>query len=105
MIPTLQDTIAINMERAVQLCVDITSIILADTNCRPPQTTSEGFRILADEGIIAQELADQLVKAVGFRNLAVHAYDKIDWAIVYSLFEDNLVDLRAFGRTMEKLLP
>ncbi len=99
----LQDIIAINMERAVQLCVDIASIILANTNCRPPQTMSEGFRLLANEAIIPPELATQLTKAVGFRNLAVHAYDKIDWEIVYSLLADDLADLRSFGKTIASL--
>jgi uncharacterized protein YutE (UPF0331/DUF86 family) len=99
----LQDIIAINMERAVQLCVDIASILLAETNCPAPQTMGDGFRQLAQEGIISRELATQLVKAVGFRNLAVHAYDKIDWSIVYSLLDDDLADLRAFGAQIAEL--
>ena len=74
-----QDIIAINLERAIQLCVDIASILLAETN------------------IITKPIADQLVKAVGFRNLSVHAYDKIDWEIVYGLLHDNVNDLRRFG--------
>jgi len=100
----LQDIVAINIERAVQLCVDIASVILADKDTPPPQTMSDGFRLLADQGVISQEVARQLVKAVGFRNLAVHAYDQIDWAIVYSLLEEDLKDLRAFGQAIAALL-
>ena len=92
-----QDIIAINLERAIQLCVDIASILLAETNCHPPQTMSEGFRLLSETNIITKPIADQLVKAVGFRNLSVHAYDKIDWEIVYGLLHDNVNDLRRFG--------
>ena len=99
----LQDIIAINMERAVQLCVDIASLLLANTHCPPPQTMSDGFRQLANEAIISQDLASQLIKAVGFRNLAVHAYDTIDWSIVYSLLDDDLADLRAFGAKIADL--
>ena len=98
----LQDIIAINLERAVQLCVDIASMALAVTNRPPPQSMSDGFRALAEEEIISRKLADQLVRAVGFRNLAVHAYDKIDWAIVYSLLENDLGDLRAYGRAISE---
>ena len=98
----LQDIIAINLERALQLCVDIASMALAVTNRPPPQTMSDGFRALAEEEIISRKLADQLVRAVGFRNLAVHAYDKIDWAIVYSLLENDLGDLRAYGRAISE---
>lgn len=96
----LQDILSINLERAVQIRVDIASVRLADSDRPPPRSMSEGFRQLAEEGVIPPELANQLVKAVGFRNLAVHAYAKIDGAIVYSLLENDLADLRSFGRLM-----
>ena len=99
-----QDIIAINLERAIQLCVDIASIILAETECQPPKTMGECFRLLQEAGILSEELADQLVKAVGFRNLSVHAYDKIDWGIVFSLLRDEIADLRAFGAAVTKFI-
>lgn len=92
-----QDIVAINLERAIQLCVDIASIILAETECQPPKTMGESFRLLQKVGILSDELSDQLVKAVGFRNLSVHAYEKIDWGIVFGLLRDEIADLRAFG--------
>ena len=100
----LQDIVSINMERAVQLCVDMTSIILAHSNAKPPQTMAEGFRSLAQQGTIAFPLAEQLVKAVGFRNLAVHAYDKIDWQVVYSILTNDVADLRSFGAAITQWL-
>lgn len=48
------------------------------------------------------ELAQQLKKAVGFRNIAVHSYEKIDWAIVHSIAHDHLDTYEAFPRAVLK---
>jgi uncharacterized protein YutE (UPF0331/DUF86 family) len=37
-------------------------------------------------------------KAVGFRNTAVHAYQEIDWEIVYRIITEHLSDFRDFSR-------
>lgn len=37
-------------------------------------------------------------KAVGFRNLAVHSYDSIDWALVLSIATEHLDDFKAFAK-------
>ncbi len=42
--------------------------------------------------------------AVGFRNLAVHAYHRIDWAIVHRLTHDGVDELRAFVERIDAVL-
>ena len=39
----LQDIIVLNLERAVQMCVDIASYIIAELEVRAPMTMSESF--------------------------------------------------------------
>jgi uncharacterized protein YutE (UPF0331/DUF86 family) len=39
-----------------------------------------------------------LKKSVGFRNIAVHNYDAINWQIVYSIVKNHLVDFSTFAR-------
>jgi len=92
----LQDIISVNLERAVQQCVDIASIIISDTETAPPSTMSSSFTALGENGIIDKALAERLSKAVGFRNIAVHEYNKIDWNIVYSIITRNIDDFRGF---------
>jgi uncharacterized protein YutE (UPF0331/DUF86 family) len=36
-------------------------------------------------------------KAVGFRNLSVHAYDRVDWDRVHDIVHHRLDDFRAFA--------
>lgn len=90
----LQDIISVNLERAVQQCVDIAAIIIAETDNPPPATMASAIVLLSDYGIIDKDLSERLRKAVGFRNIAVHEYYKIDWNIVFSIITNNLDDFR-----------
>ena len=80
----LQDIIVLNLERAVLLCVDIGLQIIGKMDLSVPDTMGQTFRELAKENIIDADNADNLIRAVGFRNTAVHAYQKIDWNIDYN---------------------
>jgi len=96
--PDLQDIIALNLTRAVQLCVDIGAHLISGMEVPPPDTMGQTFDTLSKAGIIPESLAMQLKKAVGFRNIAVHNYEEIDWAIVHSIARDRLGDFTEFAR-------
>jgi len=42
----------------------------------------------------------RLRKAVGFRNILVHDYQRINWVVVFRLCHEGLQDFRAFARQM-----
>jgi len=96
----LQDIIAMNLARAVQLSVDIAAHILAQRGSPPPNTMAESFAILRNESVLDEETATRMQKAVGFRNIAVHAYEKIDWRIVHSICQDRLGDFTRFAQAI-----
>jgi len=95
-----QDIIALNLTRAVQLSIDIGSHLIAGTDYPPPTTMGQVFEVMNKAGFIEAELADRMKKAVGFRNLAVHNYDAINWAIVYAIATRHLNDFKAFARAV-----
>lgn len=86
----LQDIISVNLERAVQTCVDIAAHILADHDVPAPESMAAGFAALQKTGYLSEPVAVQLQKAVGFRNISVHAYQEIDWSIVFSIITERL---------------
>ncbi len=98
--PDLQDIIALNLTRAVQLCVDIAAHMIADTDSKAPATMAEAFDALAALNVLDESLAEHMKRAVGFRNIAVHNYQAIDWQIVYSICQDRLDDFKAFARAV-----
>lgn len=99
----LQDVIALNLTRAVQLSVDIAAHWLADHgNVASPQTMGQTFSLLAESGVIDGELAQSLRKSVGFRNIVVHNYEVVDWAIVFAICQRKLEDFREFAAAFER---
>ena len=97
----LQDILTINLERAVQLSVDIGLQVLVLLSMKPPDTMADVFSRLSENGIISSELSVNLRKSVGFRNIAVHEYEEINWDIVRSICTDHLRD---FYRFIEAIL-
>ena len=96
----LQDIVSLNLTRAVQLCVDIGAHLIAGMDVSPPDTMGQTFDILAQEGLLQKELATRLKKAVGFRNVAVHNYDAINWYMVHSIALDHLTDFTDFAASV-----
>lgn len=93
----LQDVLVLNLSRAVQVCVDISAHMLAPSTQTAPATMGETFTRLAGAGLIDAELAVRLRRAVGFRNVAVHNYEVIDWDIVFALTGQPLSDFDRFA--------
>lgn len=98
----LQDILVINLTRVVQLCVDIGSHILSTANKPSPQTMGEVFTTLNELGIITPDTCEQLKKSIGFRNIAVHNYEAINWEIVYAICQDTLQDFRRFAQEISR---
>ena len=96
----LQDIVALNLSRAVQICVDIGAHLIAGMEVPPPDTMGQTFDLLAQESVLNNLLASNLKKAVGFRNIAVHSYENINWEIVHSIVKHHLADFSEFAKVV-----
>jgi uncharacterized protein YutE (UPF0331/DUF86 family) len=94
----LQDIISLNLSRTVQLCVDIGAHLISGMDVPPPDTMGQTFDRLAQAGVLTAALALSLKKAVGFRNIAIHNYDAINWHIVHSIVKNHLDDFTTFAK-------
>ena len=68
-----QDILCLNLERAVRTCVDIAAHIVSDSECAVPDTMAGTFDALERQGLLSRALAERMRRAVGFRNISVHA--------------------------------
>lgn len=99
-----QEIIILNLQRAVQICVDIGNHILLDYETPTPSTMSETFKYLADNKLISSKNAEELSHAVGFRNIAVHQYENLDCKIIYAIITSHLDDFKNFAGAISKLI-
>ncbi len=96
--PDRQDIIVLNLERAVQISVDIAAYIIASHDSQTPMSMAESFELLKEIETIDGKLMEKMKKSVGFRNVAIHEYRNISWEIVYSIIRENLDDFREYAR-------
>ncbi len=99
----LQDIISVNLERAVQTCVDIAAHVISETEVPPPSTMAEGFERLAELKVISPQLAERMQKAVALRNILVHNYTDIDWKIIVAVIIHDLQDFVQFTHAIDHL--
>ena len=93
----LQDILILNLQRAVQISIDIATSILADSPA-VPSTMAEAFLLLHRQGVLSEAVARKLAKSVGLRNIAVHEYTSLDWNVVYAVAHTHIEDFAEFGR-------
>lgn len=99
----LRDRAERNLHIAAQACIDIANHIIADQGLKTPQSYTDSFVVLMEEGIIPFELAAKMKKIAGFRNILVHDYLEIDHKMVFNSLSD-LNDFKVFAENVYKLL-
>lgn len=65
-----------------------------------PQESREAFTLLHDAGLIDKVLMQRMQAMVGFRNIAVHNFQKLSLDIVRSILNENLDDFRQYCAAM-----
>jgi uncharacterized protein YutE (UPF0331/DUF86 family) len=93
---TRQDAAVLNVQRACEAAVDIAHRIVRLRALGLPASHREAFDLIASADLITVELADALKRMVGFRNVAVHQYAKLDLAVLERVIDAGLDDLLAF---------
>lgn len=93
------------VERILELLVgaasDLLYHVLAERGLAPT-SYREAFRLAAQEGLLPDDLAGQLQKAAGMRNILVHMYETIDYAIVHQSIGPALRDFARFVAAAEQ---
>ena len=88
-----QDIVVLNLQRAVQLVIDIASNVISTEKLGIPQSLKDVFLILERNKILNNDISKKMQKMVGFRNIAVHDYQAIDPEILKSIISLHLKDI------------
>ena len=95
-----QEIILFNIQAAVQNCIDIAAHIISEEGFGVPGSTTEMLYILRKHGYLDNNLTQKMVKAIGFRNLIVHEYGKIELKQVYEIAQNDLNDLNEYLKSI-----
>lgn len=92
----IQDAVIINLERAIQACIDMASHIVSRKALGVPSSMKENFTLLGKNRIIELNIANKLEKMVGFRNIVVHNYDVVELNILKEIVKSHLKDFEDY---------
>ncbi|WP_374665362.1 DUF86 domain-containing protein [Ramlibacter sp.] len=87
---THQDAAILNVQRACELAIDMANMVVAEKQWGLPASARESFALLHSNGWIDADLAGSLGRMVGFRNVAVHAYDDLDLSIAEAVIDSDI---------------
>jgi uncharacterized protein YutE (UPF0331/DUF86 family) len=88
-----QDAIAMNLQRACELTIDIANYLIKSKKLGLPQDSRDSFTLLQQAGLITIEQMNRLQAMVGFRNTLIHQYQKLDLQIMVDVIEHHLREL------------
>jgi uncharacterized protein YutE (UPF0331/DUF86 family) len=91
-----QDAIALNLQRACEQCIDLANYTIRMRELGLPKESRDAFRLLADNRVIPREFASRLEGMVGFRNVLLHEYQRLDINLMVDVIEHRLGDLLQF---------
>lgn len=93
-------------ERAFQLAcenlLDICNLIISEEGLGIPADSKDTVRKLAGHGVISKSLASRVEELIGFRNLLVHQYGRVDDSRAYNYLYEDSKDFYEFLEAIER---
>jgi uncharacterized protein YutE (UPF0331/DUF86 family) len=88
----------------IEGCIDAAQHIISDEKMREPTSYRDTFMVLTENKILKPDDLSRFENIASFRNLLVHYYEKVDDAIVYGIFKNNLSDFDLFVERIVRFL-
>ena len=98
-----RDAAILNIQRACEQAIDLANHLVRKLDLGIPNETRDSFSFLNRAKIIDRNLAENLEKMVGFKNLVIHEYQRINIQIVIDVIHKRLPDLKNFCEIILKL--
>jgi uncharacterized protein YutE (UPF0331/DUF86 family) len=98
--PMVLDAVVLNLQRACELAIDAACREVSRRGLGVPVDSGDAFTILERDAVLSTTVAERMRRMVGFRNIAVHEYRKLDPAIVRTVVEHRLGDFEDLCREL-----
>ncbi|MDO5102085.1 MAG: DUF86 domain-containing protein [Lautropia sp.] len=93
-----QDVAILNVLRACQAVLDVGQHLVRRERLGLPQSARDVFGILAKAGWIEPSLAEAMKRMAGFRNIAVHDDQAIQFPMLLNIIQHHLDEFLQFNR-------
>ncbi len=100
-IATVQDSVVLNLLRACEAAIDLAMHQVAVQHLGIPQNSRDAFDLLSARHIISEASAASMKRMVGFRNIAVHDYQRMQIEILEAILTQHLSDFDVYLRELE----
>ncbi|MDQ7002285.1 MAG: DUF86 domain-containing protein [Ghiorsea sp.] len=97
---TRQDSIILNLQRACEAAIDAAMHVVRTHKLGIPQQSRDAFAMMQEATLLDDELSRHMQAMVGFRNVAVHDYRRLNMAILRAILNGHLDDFRGFSRCL-----
>jgi uncharacterized protein YutE (UPF0331/DUF86 family) len=99
---TRQDAMVLNVQRACEAAIDLAMHMVARARLGVPQTSRDAFVLLERDGLLTPDTGRRLRAMVGFRNVAVHAYQELQLPVLRAVVEEHLRDFEIYLAEVER---
>ncbi|HPE70712.1 MAG TPA: DUF86 domain-containing protein [Candidatus Competibacter sp.] len=86
----------LNLLRACEAAIDIAMHVVRIKGLGLPQDIWDAFDLFLGVNRIPRDLCPRLQAMVGFRNIAIHDYQKLNLDIVHAVLNKYLADFEAY---------
>lgn len=97
---TKQDAITLNLLRACEAAIDSAMHVVRVKKLGIPQSSRHAFELIEQAGLLDVAIANQMKAMIGFRNTAIHDYQKINFAIMRSILTNRLSDFLDYTKVL-----
>jgi uncharacterized protein YutE (UPF0331/DUF86 family) len=98
--PIVLDAVVLNLQRACEQAIDAACREVSRRGLGIPSDSADAFTLLERERLLSAAVAERMRRMVGFRNVAVHEYRRLDPAIVRTVVEHRLGDFQSLCREL-----
>jgi uncharacterized protein YutE (UPF0331/DUF86 family) len=98
-----QDALVLNLLRACETTIDLAMHVVRIRALGVPASSRHAFVLLAEAKLLGPDLAVDLQRMVGFRNVAVHRYRDLDLDVVHGIVREKSSVFEGFVAAMIRL--
>ncbi len=94
------DAVVLNLQRACEMAIDAACREVSRRRLGVPTDSADAFTLLERESLLSPRVAERMRRMVGFRNVAVHEYRRLDPAVVRTVVQHRLGDFEDLCREL-----